>query len=156
MRTKIADALTVMGQVQFNLSVRRRYLIRPNLKKKYFGLCNISTPVTTKLFGDNISKDTKNCDSMSYMYLGKDQYGYKGPRGRGNRFPYRRGGYVYGDRANQLPGNTSYGSYGYGGYGPTQHRYQPYPQRGQFRGITRSRIAKKAPAATATAPNEQN
>ena len=151
-RTMIADALTVMGQVQFNLSVRRRYLIRPNLKKKYSALCNVSTPVTTKLFGDDISKDIKNCDSMSYF--GKDQYGYKGPRGRGNRFPYRRGS--YGDRANQLPGTSSYGSYGYGGYGPTQHRYQPYPQRGQFRGMTRSRVAKKAPAATATAPNKQN
>ena len=48
-RTMIADALTVMGQVHFHLSVRRRYLIRLNLKKIYFGLCNIFTPVTTKL-----------------------------------------------------------------------------------------------------------
>ena len=149
-RSMLADALTLMGQVQFNLSVKRRYLIRPNLKKKYSGLCNISTPVTTKLFGDDVSKDIKNCDSVSY--LGKDQYGYKGPRGRGNRFPYtyRRGYYAYGG-ANQVTGNT-----GYGGYGSTQHRFQPYPQRGQFRGMTRPRSAKKAPAATATAPNEQN
>lgn len=152
-RTMIADALTVMGQVQFHLSVRRRYLIRPNLKKKYSGLCNISTPVTTKLFGDDVSKDIKNCDSV--LYLGKDQYGYKGPRGRGSRLPYRRGYYAYGDRANQLPGSTNYG-YGYGGYGTTQHRFQPYPQRGQFRGMNRSRAAKKAPVATATAPNDQN
>ena len=49
-KTRTADALTVMRQVQFNLSVRRHYLIRPNLKKKYFGLCNISTLLTTKLF----------------------------------------------------------------------------------------------------------
>ena len=106
--------------------------------------------MTTKLFGDDVSKDIKNCDSVSY--LGKDQYGYKGPRGRGNRFPYtyRRGYYAYGG-ANQVTGNT-----GYGGYGSTQHRFQPYPQRGQFRGMTRPRAAKKAPAATATAPNEQN
>ena len=32
-RTLIADALTLMGQIQFNMSVKRRYLIRPNLKK---------------------------------------------------------------------------------------------------------------------------
>lgn len=153
-RAMIADALTLMGQVQFNLSVRRRYLIRPNLKKKYFGLCNISTPVTTKLFGDDVSKDIKNCDSVTY--LGKDQYGYKGPRGRGNRFPYRRGYYAYGDRGNQFSGNTGYGNYGYGGYGHTQHRFQPYPQRGQFRGMTRPKAAKKTAAATATTPNEQN
>lgn len=50
-RTMIADALTVMGQIHFRLSVRRRYmyLIRSNLKKIYFGLCNLFTPVTTKL-----------------------------------------------------------------------------------------------------------
>ena len=152
-RTLIADALTLMGQIQFNMSVKRRYLIRPNLKKKYFGLCNISTPVTTKLFGDDVSKDIKNCDSVSY--LGKDQYGYKGVRGRGSRFPQRRGYFAYGDRANQGASSSSYGGYGHGGYGPQQHRFQPYPQRGQFRGMSRPRVTKKVPTATATAPNDQ-
>ena len=122
-RTMIADALNVIGQVQFYLSVRP-YLIRPNLKKMYFGLCNIFTPVTTKVFEDDLSIDIKNCDSVSY--LGRDQYGYIGPRGRGNRFPHCRGYYAYGNRANQLLGSTSYGGYGYGGYGTTQHRFQPY------------------------------
>ena len=33
-RTLVADALTLMGQIQFNMSVKRCYLIRPNLKRK--------------------------------------------------------------------------------------------------------------------------
>ena len=63
-KTLLADSLTLLGQVQFDLSVRRRYLIRPTLKKKYHSLCNVSMPITTNLFGDEISKDIKTCDSL--------------------------------------------------------------------------------------------
>ena len=152
-RTLIADALTLKGQIQFNTSVKRRYLIRPNLKKKYFGLCNISTPVTIKLYGDDVSKDIKNCDSVSY--LGKDQYGYRGVNGRGSRFPQCRGYFAYGDRANQGAGSSSYGGYGHAEYGPQQHSFQSYLQRGQFCGMSRPRVTKKTHTATATAPNDQ-
>ena len=37
-KTMISDAITLLGQTQFNLSLRRRYMIRPNLKKKYSNL----------------------------------------------------------------------------------------------------------------------
>ena len=86
-RTMIADALTLMGQIQLNLSVMKRFLIGPDLKKKYFGLCNISSPLTTKPFWDDVSKDIKNCNSVTY--LGKKQCCYKGPRG--SQFPDCRG-----------------------------------------------------------------
>ena len=33
--------------------------------------------------------------------------------------------------------------YGHGGYGPQQHRFQPYLQRGQFRGMSRPRVTKR-------------
>ena len=80
----LSDALTLLGQVQYNLSVRRRYIIRPNLKKKYTSLCNISTPISNQLFGDDIAKEIKNCDSM--YGLGKDQgYRMNVYRGRGSR-----------------------------------------------------------------------
>lgn len=146
-KTLLSDSLTLLGQVQYNLSIRRRYMIRPNLKKKYTSLCNISTPISDKLFGDDIVKDIKNCDSM--YGLGKDQ-GYKSAtfRGRGNRFPRRgySGNYGY----NQ----SGYGTYGYG-YGG-QNRYQPYPQRGQTRTPVRARGSRKTPTATVTSPNDQN
>lgn len=58
-KTMIADALTLFGQAQYNLSLRRRYMIRPQLKKKYSNLCNINTPITTSLFGDDVQKEIK-------------------------------------------------------------------------------------------------
>jgi hypothetical protein len=51
-----SDLLTVLGQVQYNLSLRRRYLTRPYLKKKYSSLFGISMPITTKLFSDDVRR----------------------------------------------------------------------------------------------------
>ena len=148
-KTLLSDSLTLLGQVQFNLSIRRRYFIRPNLKNKYHSLYNISCPITDKIFRDDIAKDIKSYDSL--YGLGKDQgYSYYRPnRGRGSRFPRRgyNGGYGY-----QQSGYGS--SYGYG-YGANM-RYQPYPQRGQFRQPMRGHGAKRTATATATAPNKQN
>lgn len=136
-KTLISDALTVLGQVQYNLSIRRRYLIRPALKRKYQGLCHISMPITEKLFGDDISKDIKNCDNMAF--LTKEPSTFRGGfKSRGSRLP-RKGYY------------SNSGSY------QTQ-RFQPYPHRGQsnYRMFSaRSRPVKRMASATASAPNEQ-
>ncbi|MCG7879446.1 MAG: hypothetical protein N0C90_24410 [Candidatus Thiodiazotropha endolucinida] len=147
-KTLLSDSLTLLGQVQYNLSIRHRYFIRPNLKKKYHSLCSITTPITDKLFGDDISKDIKNCDSLSS--LGKDQ-SYRPYRGRGGRFP-RRGYNNYGYGYQQQSGYASNYGYGYG----ANMRYHPYSQRGQYKQPTRGRGAKKTVTATATAPNDQN
>ena len=58
-KTLFSDVITLIGQVQYNLSLRRRYMIKPHLKKKYQNLCHISMPVSSKLFGDDITKDVK-------------------------------------------------------------------------------------------------
>ena len=159
-KTLLSDALTLLGQVQFNLSIRRRYYIRPNLRKKYHGLCNISTKITDQLFGDDISKEIKKCESNSG--LAKDQYygnyaNRRPYRGRGTFNPrFSRRGYAGGQGYGfQQPGyGSNYYGYGYGG-NQSYQRFQPYPQRGQYRQPMRGRGAKKA-AATATAPNDQN
>ncbi|WAQ99028.1 POL-like protein [Mya arenaria] len=88
----LSDTLTILGQTQYNLSMRRRYMIRPALKKKYAGLCNLSTEVTKKLFGDHIDKEIKSCETLSS--IGKDSYPQRGTFARGcGRFQQRRGGY---------------------------------------------------------------
>lgn len=109
-----SDALTLMGQTQFALSIRRRYCIRPVLKKKYAPLCKISQPITDKLFGDEVSKEIKACDSMTA--LGKYDGFY-------NKF---RGAAKFGRRGAYRDYNRS-GSY------HDDNRYQPYPQRGGYR-----------------------
>ncbi|XP_060581765.1 uncharacterized protein LOC132738302 [Ruditapes philippinarum] len=143
-----SDLFTVLGQVQYNLSLRRRYLIRPYLKKKYSSLCSISMPITTKLFGDDVSKEVKSCDALSY--IGKD-YTYSNYRGVQRRRSGR--GFV----------NSNFSNYGYQSSTYNQRsgfRTRPYPLRGQSfkiglggrgRGMRRGALA----SATASAPNDQ-
>lgn len=165
-RTLFSDVITLLGQVQFQLSIKRRYLIRPVLKKKYHGLCNISTPISTKLFGDDseLTKSVKNCDTS--INVGKENYnsnnqGYYGgnyrpykPRGslgrganRGARFNYRYQAYP-----NMMYG---YGN-GYSGYGGMYRGdYGMYHKRGFLPRQRFSRGRKQTPSATVTsAPNE--
>ena len=152
-KSLLSDALTCLGQTQYKLSIRRRYAIRPALKSKYASLCNMNMPVTNQLFGDDIGKEIKACESFSY--IGKEQNFSRAPqfRGRGySRYP-RRTYHQY--------GATGYGQ-GNGGYGHGTgyvQRYQPYPPRGQppVRGSLRGyHIPKKTvPSATVSAPNEK-
>lgn len=147
-KTMIADALTLFGQAQYNLSLRRRYMIRPQLKKKYSNLCNINTPITTSLFGDDVQKEIKKCDTSqtvtkdggyNYVSYGNGSYGanqrYRG-RYRGRGVPQR-------------------GYYGNGGYGRGYYRYQPYARQPQYKGQTQYVVAKKGKKlATATSPED--
>lgn len=156
-KTLFSDVITLMGQVQYHLSLRRRYLIRPQLKKKYHSLCNINMPITTKLFGDDVQKDVKNCDSG--VSIAKENYsGF-------NRFrPYRgrggfRGGNARGQRGNYAgryhpyyPGN--YGNYNqqqYGYYGSGYYR-GGMPTR--MYGSTRGKKQTTSATVTSAAPNE--
>ena len=144
----MTNTLTLMGQVQYNLSIRHRYMIRPHLKKKYQNLCNYNVQITSNLFGDDLAKEIKNCDAA--VSVAKENYGYGGYR------PQRSRGYFRGARGQR------------DGY-----RYQPYPPhygypqyynhygqygssfRGNSRGFAPMRGKRQAPSATVTsAPNE--
>ncbi|XP_045204785.2 uncharacterized protein LOC123557402 [Mercenaria mercenaria] len=129
----ISDTFTVLGQVQYNLSLRRRYAIRPLLKKMYASLCQSSMPITTKLFGDDISKEVKNCDNLSSL---------------GNSFTQRSP--LYGLYGGGFRGRGRFSRRGYN----TSYRTQPYPMRGQpgYRSMSRPRPFRRI--ATATAPND--
>lgn len=127
----ISDSLTMLGQVQHSLSIRRRYLIRPQINKRYKNLCNISMPVTTFLFGDDISKEMKSCDAEQNLGLAKSNYQQSGYSRSANRGRYPRN---------------------FRGRG----RFMPYnnpPSRGYGRGQRGYRGGNK-PTATAGAPNE--
>ena len=119
----LSDLITLMGQVQYNLSLRRRYMCRPYLDKKYSGLCNVNVPLTSKLFGDDIAKEVKNCEAG--FSLARDKYkfhsassGY-GPqrpfRGRHSNFRSRRPSRFqpYGQQGRpQYYNQSQYGQYG--------------------------------------------
>ena len=70
-KTKISDAIPLFGYAQFNFSLRVRYMNRPHLKMKYSNLCSLNIPVTSFLFGDDVQKEIKKCDTS--MSIAKDQ-----------------------------------------------------------------------------------
>ena len=167
-KTLFSDVITLFGQVQYNLSLRRRYMIRPNLKKKYQDLCNINTPISTQLFGDQIAKKIKELDTS--VSVGKENYpryamgnvssgrpfrgqgNFRGGQGRGGRgsaryqpYPQQFVPYGYGQFGGQFGGWPHRGNYGY-----TQYpRGYPRQRFGSGRGKKQS-----ASATVASAPNE--
>lgn len=138
----VLDALTLFGQVQYHLSLRRRYLLKPNLKKKYRNLCSQSTPISSQLFGDDIAKEIKNCDAGVSISSRLDQFSR----------PFRGRGFYRGNRGRRFH------PYSYGGYASNQSQtvdayYQPWQPRAMYRRGARGR---GRPSATLSAPNEQN
>ena len=82
----ISDAITLMGQVQYNISLRRRYMLRPHLKKKYSSLCNLNTPISSLLFGDDVAQEIKKCETGLRLRRDDNAFNFNA-RGRG----YSRG-----------------------------------------------------------------
>ena len=92
-KSSISDAITLFGQAQFNISLRRRYMIRPFLKKKYSSLCSIQTPITFQLFGDDLNKEIKKCDTS--VSVARENFGSFSYRGQNQGCARGRGGYSY-------------------------------------------------------------
>ena len=138
-RTLLSDSITLLGQAQFSLSLRQRYIIRPYLKKEYVSLCNINTPITTFLFGDDVQKEIKKCDTgMSVTKEQYDQYNFYSPQ------------HMRGRARGRGASQRGYGYQGYGHYqaGRGYNRYQPYGRQPvqftQYRYPTQYQIPKKS------------
>ena len=87
-RDNLVHALVLCLSGNRELNIRRRELLRPDLNTQYGALCNASTPITTELFGDDVSKEIDEVSKANR--LGKKLATPK--RSRGLRFqPY--GGY---------------------------------------------------------------
>lgn len=48
------DALALLGHANYDLSLRRREVIKPTLNREYGTLCSSQNPVTSLLFGDDL------------------------------------------------------------------------------------------------------
>ena len=90
-KSSISDVIKLFGQAQFNISLRRRYMTRSFLKKKYSSLCSIQTPITGQLFGDDLNKEIKNCDTS--VSVARENYGSFNNRGQSRGRAHGRGGY---------------------------------------------------------------
>ena len=138
-KSYISDALTLMGQVQYNISVKRRYSLRPHINRKYSSLCSVSMPITSKLFGDDVAKDMKLCDSM--YNIGTARPWWKSRGSRQSHRPARGGSY--------------YGNSGYGRYQPYQSSYQQRGGRPFRRGFSGGYRGKSSSSSTHTAPSDK-
>ena len=86
---EIFDALALMAQGNLELNLTRRELIKPDLHKDYQNLCCSDVPITSMLFGDDITKHLKELSETSKL-------GSKMSRGSGLRYrPYNQRGRYY-------------------------------------------------------------
>lgn len=80
------DILCLLGDACTSMSYRRRELLRPVLKSDHAGLCDTNVPVTSLLFGDDLSKTLK--ESREANRLGRDPYHSKNWKRMGYRSQY--------------------------------------------------------------------
>ena len=59
------DALSLAGVANMEINNRRKEQIKHNLSDDYKGLCSSSAPVTTELFGDDVTKQVKDLAEAS-------------------------------------------------------------------------------------------
>ena len=81
--SSLTDSLALLGHATYELSLRRRDIMRPSINKELRALCNQQIPVTDFLFGDDVHssfKTIKECNKIaSSVTQGHDyKQGYSG------------------------------------------------------------------------------
>ena len=56
------DALTMLNQASYEISLKRKSYLKSVLKPEYHGLCSSTKNITSFLFGDDLAKDIKEYD----------------------------------------------------------------------------------------------
>lgn len=82
----VFQALVCLSASNHQMSVNRRDLIKPVLKNDYAQLCSASTPVTTFLFGDDLSKNMKDISEANKMGTNVSRYSSQGSGSHGSSF----------------------------------------------------------------------
>lgn len=52
----LSDAINFLGHAGYQTSLKRRELLKPELSKNFQSLCSATVPITSQLFGDDLSK----------------------------------------------------------------------------------------------------
>ena len=77
------DAIYLLGHANTALSMQRRELLKPVLKSDHAGLCDSNIPITSQLFGDDLSKSLKEVRQL-------ENVGREYPSKNGKRFFNKR------------------------------------------------------------------
>ena len=99
---KINNSLTCLGDMNFNINMFRRGLLKPDLKESYRRLCSDTVPYTTELFGDDLAKLAKDAGETAKMSRKLGQHsGNSSYRGKSSASTS-----YYGQRQQPYPGKT--------------------------------------------------
>lgn len=109
--TPLMDAIVLLNNVNADLSLKRRELIKPDLNTEYKKLCSGVTEITDHLFGEDLAKQVKDIGEANKIKS-------KLSSSRGPRGSYARGrGYFRGRRPFQHHGGHTYFRGGWRGRG---------------------------------------
>lgn len=98
------DAVALLGHACRDVSMRRRFSIHPYLPKHLKGLCSDSVPVTSQLFGDNITASMKEAKELDKLINTPGTNGYN-PNydNRRHRFYKQRPNFLGQKNSNKQP-----------------------------------------------------
>jgi hypothetical protein len=65
MRSAATDAMHLIGQSVYDLSMRRREMLRSSFAAQSRGICGKDTPITKQLFGDDFGEVLRRCQATN-------------------------------------------------------------------------------------------
>lgn len=138
----LMDSFILLGSASQEVSHRRRELIKPDMNWQYQSLCSVQNPVTTQLFGDDLSKAMREINETNRVAYrvsgpkGQSKYSNKGKQpARPGRYQYRGHGDRYQDRYHPYSGPGEHSTY----------QGQSWTQRPRGKPHMRPKNAKKGP-----------
>jgi len=66
----LSSAIALLGNGMFELSQRRREVLRSGINRRYRSLCDVNVPVTNFLFGDKVQESMKEIDELAKVSKG--------------------------------------------------------------------------------------
>ena len=70
----VADIAAVVGNVSYDLSLKRRELIKSSLKPEFRSLCSANNELTELLFGDDLTKHIKDLTMTNKLKRSESYY----------------------------------------------------------------------------------
>ena len=92
--TSLTDSLALLGHATYELSLRRRDIMRPSINKELRALCSPQIPVTEFLFGDDVQgslKTIKECNKIANSVTQNQMSDYKHKMGNSLHRPQGNG-----------------------------------------------------------------
>ncbi|XP_071947008.1 uncharacterized protein [Antedon mediterranea] len=81
LKTTLTHALVIALTANREFNLKRREMLKPDLNAGFVALCGVTTPITTELFGDDVTKQID--DLFKSNKLGEKLSGARRGRGRG-------------------------------------------------------------------------